>query len=159
MPDVTFLVLVTATAFHGILAGASLDQSIKQLPARRRIGAGAYAAYARAADLANGVAWYAVIGLGAALLTILAGALALSQGVSLSRALPVYLAAGLAVLHTLVTTQAAPTMFSLRRTGDDEAALSAILNRFERWQTLRAILQAAAFAALLWGMAVAGRGG
>ena len=37
---------------NGILAGASLDQSIKQLPSREKIGAVRYSEYSRAADLA-----------------------------------------------------------------------------------------------------------
>jgi hypothetical protein len=36
--DVTFVLILAATAADSLLAGASLDQSIKQLPARRRIG-------------------------------------------------------------------------------------------------------------------------
>jgi hypothetical protein len=37
------------------MVGATLDQSVKQLPARHRIRVVAYAAYARAADLAGGL--------------------------------------------------------------------------------------------------------
>jgi hypothetical protein len=33
------LLLLAAAGANGVLAGASLDQSVKQLPARRRIGA------------------------------------------------------------------------------------------------------------------------
>lgn len=157
MSDLTLYLLLGATAFSGILAGASLDQSIKQLPARRRMGVVAYSAYAKAADLGNGVAWYAVIGIGAALLTIVAGIRGYVEGLSPAQGLPLYLATGLAVLHTIVTTQAAPAMFSARNAGDDEAELARIFNRFERWQTLRAILQAVTFAMLLWALA-AGQG-
>lgn len=101
-------VTVAATALSGVLAGASLDQSVKQLPARRRIGAAAYAAYSRASDLGHGVAWYAGIGIGAALLTIVAAAWAFARGRSLARALPLYGAALLSLLHPLVTSRAAP---------------------------------------------------
>jgi hypothetical protein len=38
----SLLLLVAAAGANGLLAGASLDQSIKQLPARRRIGALSY---------------------------------------------------------------------------------------------------------------------
>jgi len=44
-------VAMAALVADGILAGLSLDKVIVQLPARRRIGVTAYAAYARAADL------------------------------------------------------------------------------------------------------------
>jgi hypothetical protein len=70
-----FLLVIAATALDGLLAGASLDQSIKQLPARRRIGVIAYSAYSRAADMGTGILWYAILGVGAALLTIVAAIL------------------------------------------------------------------------------------
>jgi hypothetical protein len=49
-------VAMAALVADGTLAGLSLDKVIVQLPARRRIGVTAYAAYARAADLGNGIA-------------------------------------------------------------------------------------------------------
>ena len=55
-------VAMAALVADGILAGLSLDKVIVQLPARRRIGVTAYAAYARAADLGNGIAFYAGCG-------------------------------------------------------------------------------------------------
>jgi len=55
-PLAAWMALVAlATAVDGVLAGASLDQSIKQLPARHRIGVLAFSAYSRASDQANGV--------------------------------------------------------------------------------------------------------
>ena len=55
----TIALLVAATAADGLLAGASLDQSIKQLPARHRMGVIAFSAYSRASDLGPGIIWYA----------------------------------------------------------------------------------------------------
>ena len=49
---------IGAVVANGLMVGATLDQSLKQLPARHRIGPVAYAAYARAADLTGGVRWY-----------------------------------------------------------------------------------------------------
>jgi hypothetical protein len=43
--DWILILTLAATAADGRLAGASLDQSIKQLPARQRIGVKAYSAY------------------------------------------------------------------------------------------------------------------
>ena len=63
---------MAALLADGILAGLSLDKVIVQLPARRAIGVSAYAAYARAADLGNGIAFYAAAGVGAAVLTLAA---------------------------------------------------------------------------------------
>ena len=157
MSDLTWILLIAATAFSGVLAGASLDQSIKQLPARHRLGAVTYSAYAQAADLGSGLIWYIVLGIGTLILTLGAAIAALANHMPANDALPVVLAAGLAILHSLATTQAAPTMFSQRKHLNDEAALTAIFNRFERWQTLRAFLQALTFAALLWALVVYGR--
>lgn len=157
MLDATLALLVAATALNGILAGASLDQSIKQLPARHRIGAVNYSRYSQASDLGNGVIWYAAIGVSAALLAFALAIVALSRGESFAQAVPIYLAAGLSILHSLVTLRAAPANFSQRRYQDDEAALRAIFDRFARLQALRAFLQVLTFGLLLWAMVIYGR--
>jgi hypothetical protein len=68
--------LALATAVNGGLAGLNVDTALVKLPTRRRIGAVAYATFARGNDLGNGVIVYPVLGIGAALLTVLATALA-----------------------------------------------------------------------------------
>jgi len=151
-PDLIFVLIVVAIVADGILAGASLDQSIKQLPARHKIGPVAYSAYSRASDLGPGILWYAILGVGAGLLTIAAAVAAFFQGAPPASATPLYVAAGLAVLHSLATTQAAPTNFSQRRVAEDEAALARVFDRFERWQTLRVVLQVLTFGAMLWAL-------
>ncbi|HKB49623.1 MAG TPA: hypothetical protein VKC57_18075 [Ktedonobacterales bacterium] len=148
----TLALALAATALDGVLAGASLDQSIKQLPARRRMGAVAFSVYSRAADLGSGILWYGILGMGAALVTIAAAAASLIAGNAFGQSLPLLIAALLSVLHSLVTTQAAPTNFSQRRVPNDETALAGVFDRFERWQTLRAVLQALTFAAMLWAL-------
>jgi len=150
--DATLILVLAATAATGILAGASLDQSIKQLPARHRMGMAAFSAYSRAADLGNGIIWYAIIGVGAAALTIAAAIVAHWRGQTSMHVIALDLAAALAVLHSLVTTQAAPTNFRQRNAVGDEAALAQIFNRFERWQALRAVLQVLNFGILLWAL-------
>jgi hypothetical protein len=151
-PSLTFVLVVAATAADGLLAGASLDQSIKQLPARHKIGLVAYSEYSRASDLGPGILWYAILGVGAAVLTIAVAVATFFQGVSPASAMPLYVAAGLAVLHSLATTRAAPMNFSQRRVVKDEAALARVFDRFERWQTLRATLQVLTFGAMLWAL-------
>jgi hypothetical protein len=146
--------LVLAAVVDGLLAGASLDQSIKQLPARHRIGVRAFSAYSRAADLANGVWWYALLGLGGALLTLAAAGAAIALGLPIDQSAPLEIAAGLAIAHTFTTLRAAPITFSQRTVGDEEAALAAIFDRFERWQTVRAVLQLTTFLAVLWALAM-----
>lgn len=151
-----FVLALVATALDGILAGASLDQSLKQLPARRRIGAIAYSIYARAADLGTGIVWYAALGIGAALLTIVTAVVALVQSAPTSVALLLYLAAAASLAHSFTTSRAAPTMLSLRTiaaTEENESKLTALFDRFERWQTARVIFQAATFGLMLWALA------
>ncbi|MGH2514139.1 MAG: hypothetical protein ACRDHP_00640, partial [Ktedonobacterales bacterium] len=80
MAWLTMALTVGAAALDGILAGASLDQSIKQLPARHRMGVVAFSAYSRAADLGNGVVWYALLGVGAAVITIAAAVVGVVSG-------------------------------------------------------------------------------
>jgi len=153
MAWLTMALAVGATALDGILAGASLDQSIKQLPARHRMGVVAFSAYSRAADLGNGIFWYALLGVGAAVITIAAAVAALVSGSLPGQTLPLVIAAILSVLHSLATSQAAPTNFSQRKVQNDEVALALVFDRFARWQTLRALLQALTFAAMLWALA------
>jgi hypothetical protein len=153
-PTRTSALVLAATAADSLLAGASLDQSIKQLPARRRIGVVDYSAYSRASDLGNGIAFYGTLGIGAAGLTIAAAVSAHRHEPRSRRTLPLYTAAGLAVLHSLATTRAAPTNFSQRKVAqDDEAALAEIFDHFERWQTVRAALQVLSLGAMLWAVA------
>jgi len=144
--------MMLATAFNGILAGSSLDQSIKQLPARQHIGVVMYSAYSQASDLGNGILWYATLGIGAAVLTLATAVALFFQQAPLEHALPLYAAAGLSVLHSLVTTQAAPLLFSQRQVPGDPVALGRIFDRFAHWQTQRALLQTLTFVVLVWAL-------
>jgi len=72
------------------------------------------------------------------------------QDTSLAHALPLYISALLAVLHSVTTARAAPNMLSLRQPTSDEVKLTETLNRFARWQNLRAILQLLNFIMLVW---------
>ena len=139
------ILLAAATVVDGVLAGASLDQSIKQLPARHRLGMRAFSAYSQASDQANGLVWYAGLGIGSALLTIAAAAWALTLSLPIDRLLPVILAGGFAIAHSMTTARAAPINWSQRAVSDDEVALTRIFQRFARWQALRATLQLATF--------------
>ena len=146
------ILIACATAANGILTGASLDQSIKQLPARRKIGMIAFSAYSQAADLGPGIVWYVTIGVGAAVLSILAAAVVYLHATPVAQVWPIYAAAGLSVVHSLATARAAPTNFSQRRVAGDAERLAKIFATFERWQTVRVVVQALTFAAILYGL-------
>ena len=152
-PDLTMALLIAATAVTGLLAGASLDQSIKQLPARHGIGAAAYSRYSQAADLGNGIAFYGTLVAAVLLLNVGAAFAAYLRQVSGASAPVIYACALLAVLHSVVTGFAAPTNFAQRR-ATDETELTAILDRFTQLQTLRCVLQVANFGADLWALAL-----
>jgi hypothetical protein len=151
--DATLWLLVAAVLGNGLLVGASLDQTIKQLPTRRRIGVVAFSEYSKAGDLGRGIAWYATLGIGAALLTLGAAVLGLSDRPDGPTAVALWLALVLTVAHSLATARAAPTNFSQRAAAGDPARLAAIFDRFERWQTARATLQVLTLLSVTWALA------
>jgi len=148
------VVLLAAALVNGLIAGASLDRSAVQLPARRKIGVRAYSAYSVAHELEGvGLIWYPVLGIGSALLTIAAAAIAAATGISLLHGSPIYLAAIAAVLHSAATARAAPLNFRQRSAQGDETELARIIGSFERWHAARAVLQLASFAGTLVALA------
>jgi len=110
----TFWLALSGALAGGLLAGASLDQSVKQLPARHRRGVEAYSEYSLAADLGNGILLYAILGIGASVLAIAAAVVAHLESLPTSVLVSADIAAGLALLHSLSTARAAPTFFSQR---------------------------------------------
>ena len=150
MEDVLFKTcFLAATTLTGLLCGASLDQSFKQLPARNIIGVKAFSAYAKAADLRNGVLWYAILGVGGALSSIITAILAWKNHSTEGIALPLYLGGLFAVCHTFCTTQAAPTYQSQKKI-EDEKELIKLFNKFERIQTFRSVFIALNFLCFIW---------
>lgn len=150
--DLTIWLLVATVLVNGLLAGASLDQSIKQLPARHVIGIVAYSAYSQAGDLRNGVPWYATIGVGSALLSLATCAVALTSTGSGQATAALYLLIVLTIAHSFMTALAAPTNFSQRKAAGDPDRLTAIFARFERLQTIRATLQTLTLLAAAWAL-------
>ena len=151
MSLVVFLIAL-ATAINGLLAGLNTDTALVKLPARRRIGAVAYATFARGNDLGNGLVVYPLLGVGAALLTVLATALAYIVRSPIEVLLPLSIALLLSVLHSFATTRAAPVMLSIKDAPTDEALLASKLDRFARWHTVRATFQVLTFFVLLWAL-------
>ena len=149
------LLIALTTAMNGVLAGLNVDTALVKLPARRRIGVLAYATFARGNDLGNGLLVYPLLGIGAALLTVLATVFAFLVHARAEIALLLSFATLLSLLHSFITTRAAPLMLGLKNAPNDEALLTAKLDRFARWHTLRATFQVAAFVVLLWVLVVA----
>jgi hypothetical protein len=132
MEQAAFWLTLSAAAAIGLLAGASLDQLIKQLPARHRVGIEAYSVYSQAADLGYGILFYGILGVGSALLAVAAAVAVHAAALPRAVSVPADLGALFAVPHSLTTARAAPTNFSQRRVQGDPAALSSVFNRFTR---------------------------
>ena len=143
-------VLVLATGFAGLLAGASADRYLVQVPAWRRLDVMTWAEHSRHADLGNGRFWYPLLAFAATGLSI-AAALAVRQHALVAEGLefPAYVAALLEILGLLVTVLAAPNLIRLRRP-QDPATTEQSFHLFHRWGLLRAAFQISAFPVFLW---------
>jgi hypothetical protein len=153
------VLLSVATTLNGVIAGASLDQSIEQLPARHRIGMRAYRSYSRASHMANGRYWLIPLGIVGPLFTLVAAIWVGALNLQTTRWLPVVLAAALSILYSISSVFAiranwpiAP--WSRNPAPDDEQVLAGIFRRFERRQAIRALLQFATFIASVWALAL-----
>jgi hypothetical protein len=147
--------IIAAIALNGLLAGISFDGALVKLPARRRIGAVAYATFARGNDLGNGLWVYPSTAIGAALLTLVATIVASVERESAALLVPLGIATLMSIGHFLATSRAAPVMLRVGKTPDDEALLGPLLDRFARWHAVRATLQVLTFFVLLWALVVA----
>jgi hypothetical protein len=144
--------LLAATVSSALACGATLDQTFKQLPARHQIGATAYAAYVRAADLRNGLIWYPIIGISTTLLCLAAVVTGLLDHPSASHtAALVTLALG-TIVFTAGTARAAPTLLTLRTSEVTDATAQATLNRFARFNAVRAVGIAVTLTASVWAL-------
>jgi hypothetical protein len=155
--SVSFWLLAVTVAVNGLIAGASVDVAAVKLPTRKRIGAIAYANFARGNDLGNGLVVYPAAGISAALLVFGTTISAYFAGGSSAVMAPLLLACAGTVAHSVCTAKAAPIMLSLRGTADDTALLAAKLDRFAFWHGLRTVLQISTFLVLMWALVEAAR--
>lgn len=133
--DATTWLLIATTVVTGVGAGATLDQAIKQLPARHKIGPAAYADYVRGADLGNGLVWYPILGIGTTLVTIATILVGFLNDRNSSTTAGLYaIAVGLAV-QLGASVRAAPTLLGLRQGADPRSTL----DKFARSNAIRAV--------------------
>jgi hypothetical protein len=123
----------------------SLGRTLVEMPAWRYLGAEAWAAFSRRADLGNAEIMYPLVGIGETIL-LLAAAIAfrLSPRRPLFVAVPLYGAALMAICVMLTTTKAAPAMLSLHRIGNNREELQQAFESFYRWDSIRAVFVALA---------------
>jgi hypothetical protein len=153
------LLLAIATTLNGLIAGASLDQSIEQLPARHRIGMCAYRDYSQASHMSNGRFWLIPLGIVGPVLTVAVAVWVAALNLPRARWLPVVFAGALTLPYSvsLILAMRANwpiTPWSRNPAPDDEEVLAGIFRRFERRQAVRALLQFAIFAVSVWALAV-----
>src|SRR6185369_2463732 len=117
---------VAAIVTDGLLAGASLNRSVVELPAFRHMGAAAWADYSRNADLRNGKFWYPALAIGGTLLTIAAA----------TRRRSLWPSALLATAGLLSTALAGPNVLRVQRTNDRDVIERSFAG-FSRWQAVR----------------------
>lgn len=149
--DATAWLLIATTAITGVGAGATLDQAIKQLPARHRIGSDAYAEYVRAADLANGLKWYPALGISTTLVTAAAVIVGFLDDPDTASAVGLGAVAVGLLAQLASSSQAAPTLHRLRKGADPATTL----DKFSRWNAVRGVavtftLVAAAYTLASW---------
>jgi hypothetical protein len=146
---------IAAVVVVAMGTAASLDQSIKQLPARRRIGALAYSDYSLAADAHNAFFWYGPLVAAWIIIVLGSAVVGWSDHPSDQRALALAATVVGVVGHFFVTgVFAAPALISQRKVVGDEAALARVFNRFERWQAVRAAIDVLTLAATVWVLVV-----
>ena len=150
--NTVFWLIVIAVIIHGLIAGISFDVAAVKLPARKRIGAIAYARFARGNDMGNGIIVYPTIAILALILVAGATLTAYLARAPQTVILPLLVACAGTVAHSLCTVKAAPNMLSLRNAPDDEAFLAGKLNEFAKWHAYRAAFQFLTFVALVWAL-------
>lgn len=147
-----FVLTILAVIFNGTLGGASLEASLVKLPARKRIGARAYAVFARGNDLGNGLWVYPPWAIISTLLVFTAAIIALTSRSSPPVPAILLAASATSIFHFAATSQAAPVMLSIKNAPDDESVLGRKLDRFARWHAVRAGFQVLTFLVLLWAL-------
>jgi hypothetical protein len=145
----TTSLLIIALLTSGLLAGGNVDRAVVAMPAWKQVGAEAWAAFSRHADLGNGLFLYPVEAVGGAVLA-LAAAITIHLGRSAPRSavIALYVAALLAAGGLLLTAKAAPIMLGV----SDLTQTTSLRNAFEGfwyWGNLRAVCQIMTFVAQL----------
>lgn len=146
------ILLAIDLVINGLFAGMCFDVATVKLPTRKRIGAIAYAHFARNNDLGNGLKVYPYFFVLSGLLS-LATALVAYVNNQTAVVIPLCLAGLTSIGCIFSTSKAAPIMWSLKNTPDDEPLLTQKLNRFAFWHAWRTLFQVATF--LLIGFALA----
>jgi hypothetical protein len=148
------LLLAAATLVSGILAGGVVDRAVVGGPAWHGLGAQAWAAYSRHADLGNGLVAYPMEAVGGALL-IIAAAVSnyFDRSVHSAVTIPLYCALVFSLAGLAFTAKAAPIMLRLALPQSGSATQNAF-DQFFLWGLyLRGTTILLTFIAITWSLA------
>jgi hypothetical protein len=149
--------LMILTFIQGFGAGICFDKALVNLPTRHRIGVIPYANFARANDLGNGLKVYPYIVVGGGFIILLFTAIAYFNDQPAETLYPLYIASLSVIGYLFSTAKAAPIMWSLKKTPNEEVVLKSKLDKFAYWHSWRTWFQIIAFIALIWTVAVSGQ--
>lgn len=139
---------------NGLFAGMCVDVATVKLPTRKRIGSLAYAHFARNNDLGNGLYVYPYFFIASTLLSIINAVVALLNNFLHSASVALLIAAFTGAACIFTTTQAAPVMWSLKKTPDQENLLKEKLDRFAFWHRWRTLFQLSTFLLMCYALAI-----
>jgi hypothetical protein len=134
--------------------GQIVIELVEADPARHRIGVAAYMASGRAADLVNGLIWYPIIGITTTVLCAAAVVTGLFDHPNAMRTTALIIIVVGTVVFTAATSRAAPTLLTLRHGEVNDAEAQATLNRFARFNAVRATGVAVTVLAAFWALAL-----
>lgn len=152
--DTFKIILMILTFIQGLAAGICLDKALVNLPTRHRIGLIPYANFARGNDLGNGLKLYPYLVVGGGFLIIVFTIISYFNESPSIKLFPLYITALPILGYLFSTAKAAPIMWSLKKTPDDEAILKQKIDKFEYWNSWRAFFQIIAFVGMIWTLAV-----
>jgi len=123
---------IGAVAWMGL--GGGVMRAFVETPAWQHLGAAAWAAFSRSADLGPGLIVYPLFGI-VSWVVVLTMAIAFFFDRQANRAasVPIYLAALFAVVAAATTIIAAPTMLGIRDLADNAPTVQAVFARFTLW--------------------------
>jgi hypothetical protein len=149
--------LLIATTAAGGLMGSLLDRIVVATPAWRHLGAQAWAAYSRHADLGNGQILYPVSYIGLTILAVAAVTVRADRTAPPAAAAPVYLQALFIITVLALTIKAAPILDSTARLSQT-SALRQAFSQFTFWGVyLRGATVILAFLSSVWALTAIAR--
>lgn len=152
--------IIAATLLNGILASGNINRGFVDMPAWHQVGAAAWAAFSRHADLGTmAMIFYPFEAICGTILSVAAAVSFRRSGVGPRRAaFPIYAAVIFAIGGLAATTQAAPIMLSVRHL-TAPADLARALDGFTFWGSVRGVCQVLAYLANFWSLLALGSGG